>query len=103
MLKLYSTKFIDSIRFISTSLTHYVDNLSEIYNKNCSDKNCKSECEFKGFKSNELFYDYKKCRKEQLKQMNELIKKFSNTYKFCNGDINKRRLSVWIYGQQGKI
>ena len=29
------------------------------------------------------------CRKEQLKPINELIKRFSNTYEFCNGDINK--------------
>ena len=36
-------KFIDSIRFISSSLTHHVDNLSEIDNEKCSDKNCKSE------------------------------------------------------------
>ena len=48
-------KFIDSIRFISSSLTHHVDNLSEIDNEKCSDKNCKSECEFKGVKNNELF------------------------------------------------
>ena len=29
------------------------------------------------------------CKKRQLKPINELIKKFSNTYEFCNGDINK--------------
>ena len=28
-------------------------------------------------------------RKKRLKPINELIKKFSNTYKFCNNDINK--------------
>ena len=28
-------------------------------------------------------------KKRQLKPLNGLIKKFSNTYKFCNGDINK--------------
>ena len=27
--------------------------------------------------------------KKQLKPINELIKKFSNTYKFCNGNTNK--------------
>ena len=30
-----------------------------------------------------------KCRKEQLKPINKLIKRFSNTYEFCNGGINK--------------
>ena len=28
-------------------------------------------------------------QKIQLKPINELIKKFPNTYEFCNGDINK--------------
>ena len=51
----YKIKFIDSIGFISSSLTRHVDNLSEIYNEKCSDKNCKSECEFKGVKINKLF------------------------------------------------
>ena len=63
-------KFIDSIRFISSSLTHHFDNLFEINNKNCSNKNCKSEFGFKGVKNNKLFYDCKKCRKEQLQPMN---------------------------------
>ena len=66
----YKIKFMDSIGFISSSLTRHVDNLSEIYNEKCCDKNCKSECEFKGVKNNKLFYDCKKCRKEHLKPMN---------------------------------
>ena len=48
----YKIKCIDSIRFISSSLTHNVDNLSEIYNKKCSDKSCNSKCEFKGVENN---------------------------------------------------
>ena len=39
--------------------------------------------------SNKFSYNCKKRRKEQLKPMNGLIKKFSNTYELCNGDINK--------------
>ena len=46
-----------------------IDNLSEIYNEKCSDKICKSECEFKGV-YNELFHDGKKCKKEQVEAMN---------------------------------
>ena len=42
------SKLINSSRFISSSLIHHVDKLSEIYNEKCSDKNCKCECEFKG-------------------------------------------------------
>ena len=57
---------------MSSSLTQHVDNLSEIYNKKCSDKNCKSEFEFKGLKNSEFFYDCEKCRKKQSRPMNEL-------------------------------
>ena len=46
---------------MSTSLSKPVDNLSEIYSKKRRDKNCKSECEFKGLKNNKL--SNKKCRK----------------------------------------
>ena len=31
----------------------------------------------------------KKIKKKWLKPKNGLIKKFSNTYEFCNGDINR--------------
>ena len=68
----YKIKLIDIIRFILSSLTLHVDNLSEIYNEKCSAKNCKSEFEFKGVKNNEHIYDCKTCRKEHLKSMNEL-------------------------------
>ena len=106
--KSYIINIIDSIRFISTSLTHHVNNLSEIHKEKFIDKNCKSECEFKGVKNKELFYDCKNCRKEQLKKINQLIEKFSNTYEFCNGDINKFvlmlrkvliRMNIWTAGK----
>ena len=74
---------------MSTSLSSLEDNLSEIYNKKCIDKNCKSECEFIELKNNRLQYKCYECKKIQLKPINELIKKFPNTYEFCNGDINK--------------
>ena len=37
---------------MSTSLSSLVDNLSEVYNKKCIDKNCKSQCEFIEVKNN---------------------------------------------------
>ena len=85
----YKLKFADSFRFVLTSLTSLVDKLSEIYNKKCRDKNCKSMCAFIGLKNKKLHYECNKCKKRQLNPINGLIKKFSNTYKFCNEDINK--------------
>ena len=52
-------------------------------------KNIKSECDFIGIKDNQLGYEYKKCNKKWLKLVNELIKKFSSIYQFCNSDLNK--------------
>ena len=59
----YKLKFIDSFRFMSTSLSKLVDNLSEIYSKKCRNKNCKSEREFKGLKNNKLSYNCKGVEK----------------------------------------
>ena len=60
----YKLKFIDSFRFMSASLSKIVDNLTDICNKKCRDKNCKSECEFKGHKNNKLSYNCKECRRK---------------------------------------
>ena len=49
---------------MSTSLSKIVDNLTDICNKKCRDKNCKSECEFKGHKNNKLSYNCKECRRK---------------------------------------
>ena len=46
----YKLEFIDSFRLISTSLSKLFDNLPKTYSKNCRDKNCRSEREFKVFK-----------------------------------------------------
>ena len=65
-------RFTVSFRFRSFSLSSLVDNLSEIYNKEC-----------RGCKERKI-----KSEKRQLKPIRGLIKKFPNTYEFCNGDIN---------------
>ena len=51
----YKLKFIDSYRFMPTSLSNLVDNLSGVYDKE-SDKYVENElnCEFVGFKNGRL-------------------------------------------------
>ena len=76
-----------------TSLSSLIDNLSEIYSKKCRGENYNSKCDFVGFENNKLHYECNDCIKRQLKPINELIRKFSNTYRFCNRDINK---FIWL-------
>ena len=89
----YKLKFIDSFRFTATSLSNLIDNLSEIYKKEC--KTCKerrkikSECNFIGLKNNRLYCKCKECNKESFKLINGLISKFAIMHQFCNGDVNK--------------
>ena len=52
----YKLKFIDSFRFMPTSLSSLLDNLFEIYSKKLKDENCKSECDFIELKNNKLHY-----------------------------------------------
>ena len=63
---IYKLKFIDGFRFMSTSLSSLVDNLSEIYSKKCRDKNCESKCDFIGFKNNKLHYKCNECKKKAI-------------------------------------
>ena len=89
----YKIKFIDSCRFMPSKLSDLVDNLSEINNKDCKTcmerKNIESECEFIGLKNNRLNYKCKECNETSAKSVNDLIEKFSRTYKFCNGNLKK--------------
>ena len=60
---MYKIKFIDSFRFMPTSLSKLIDNLSEICKKECKAceerRKIKSECNFIGLKNNKLNY---KCK-----------------------------------------
>ena len=89
---IYKLKFIDNCRFMLTSLSSLVDNLSEINKKECKKciekNNTKSEFKFIKFENNTLNYTYKECDAKSCKSINELIEKFSNIYRFCNGDLN---------------
>ena len=86
----YKIKFIDSYRFISSSLSELVDNLSEgIHNNKCLD--CNSCLDYVRITIYEkLLLKCFNCNNYYKKKFNkELIKKFKNTYSFCNNDLNK--------------
>ena len=85
----YKIKFIDSYRFMSSSLSKLVDNLSEgIYNNKCFD--CNSCLDYVKTKNKKLLLKCFNCNTYYKKKFNkELIKKFKNMYSFCNNDLNK--------------
>ena len=86
----YKIKFIDSCRFMSSSLSKLVDNLSEgIHNNKCLD--CNSCLDYVWITKNEkLLLKCFNCNVYYKKKFNkELIKKFKNMYSFCNNDLNK--------------
>ena len=94
-------KFIDSFRFMSSSLSNLVDNISDRFH-NSKYKDCKSCLEYNSIEYNSVEYIKAKdkhliiskcleCKKNQKKKCfnKDLIERFTNTYKFCNEDINK--------------
>ena len=85
----YNIKFIDSYRFMSSSLSKLVDNLSEgIHNNKCVD--CKSCLDYIKTKNEKLILKCFNCEQYYKKKFNkELIKRFKSTYEFCNKDLNK--------------
>ena len=87
-------RFTDSFRFMSTSLSELVDNMSGIFNsiecKSCIEKiKINLECCFVGLKNNRLIYKCKERKEECQRPINELIEKFPGIYQFCYGDLNK--------------
>ena len=73
---------------MSTSLPSLFDSLSEkLHSDKCKD--CKSELDYMSIKNNQLIFQCLKCKKNYKKDYKELIKRFANTYEFCNGDTNK--------------
>ena len=74
---------------MSSSLSNLVDNLSErLHNDKSTD--CISCLDYMTTKDEQLIFKCFECKKNYKKDFNkELINRFSSTYKFCNGDINK--------------
>ena len=87
----YKLKFIDSFRFMPTSLSELVYNTSGIFNsiecKSCIEQyKANSECCFVGLKNNKLIY---KCKEEWKRPLNKSIENFPSIYQSCNGNLNK--------------
>ena len=86
----YKIKFIDSYRFMSSSLSKLVDNLSEgIHNNKCAD--CESCLDYvRSTKNEKPIFKCFNCEQYYKKKFNkDLIESFASTYEFCNKDLNK--------------
>ena len=85
----YKTKFIDSYRFMSMSLSKLINNLSDgLHNNKCLD--CKRCLDYIKTKTEKLISKCFSCKQNYEKDFNkELIKRFASTYEFCNKDLNK--------------
>ena len=85
----YKIKLIDSVRFMASSLSNLVDNLTErIHKIKC--KYCDCFLEYESVKDNLIKYKCLSCNKDYSNKLDEKLKKiFKNTFTFSNNDINK--------------
>ena len=104
----YKRKFIDSYRFMSTSLSNLISNLSEgLHNDRCID--CKSCLDYMTTKDEQVIFRSFKCKKYHEEKFNkeDLIQRLANTYEFCDGDLNKfillLRKGVYPYEYMFKV
>ena len=85
----YQIKFMNSFRFMATSLSKLVDNLTEdIHGDKCVD--CKPDLSYMKVMDETLIFRCFNCKKSYEKEINkESIGRFVSIYKFCNNDLNK--------------
>ena len=74
---------------MASSLSNLVDNLAEgIHKIKCQDCDC--FLEYESFKDNLIKYKCLSCNKNYSNKIDEELKKrFKNTFKFSDNDINK--------------
>ena len=85
----YKIKFIDSMRFMATSLSNLIDNLTgEIHKLKCKNRNCFPE--YKNVENSLIGYNCSSCNKDfSIEFYEELKNKFRNTFEFSKHDTNK--------------
>ena len=78
-----------SVRFFASSLSNLVDNLAKgIHKIKCKDCDC--FLEYEKAKDNLIKHKCLSCNKNYSNKIDEKLKKrFKNTCKFCNNDIDK--------------
>ena len=84
----YRIKFIDSARFMVSSLSNLVDNLAEV--QKIEHEDCDCFLKYESVKDNLIKYKYLSCNKDYSNKLDEKLKnRFKNTFKFSDNDINK--------------
>ena len=85
----YKIKFIYSARCMGTSLSNLLDNITESIHKNkCKD--CDFFLDYESVKGSLTKYKCYSCKKSYSNKFDEELKKrFKNTFKFSNNNINK--------------
>ena len=85
----YKIEFIDSARFMASSLSNLVNNLGEVIHQ-IKFRDCNCFLEYESVKDNLIKYKCLTCNKDYSINADEKLKKtFKNTFKFSNNDINK--------------